>query len=110
MENRERRREILEATLRVLDKHPSYVDEMFEISLRHRRTQDRLFANTARGVVKVDLARRVADQLVAHPDGLEQVMRQTLLAAKDKPEAQKAILNAMKSDQAKDLLKDVITD
>jgi hypothetical protein len=90
-----RRVEILEATLRVLDAQPRYVDELFQLALRHPRTFERLLANTAGGLADRDLAELVARQLVAHPRGLERVMIETLDAAKTKPKAQAAIVGAI---------------
>lgn len=96
MDDRERRHELLEATLRVLDKHPAYVDELFELAQKHE-SMDRLLANTAKGVKDPQLAERVANHLVANPAGLTQVMIQTLEAAQDKPAAQAAIVEAIES-------------
>jgi hypothetical protein len=94
-ESDKQRREMLEATLRVMDEHPDYVDELFRLSHSHPRTQDRLLANTARAVADREFAERVAAHLVAHPKGLRQIMMATLDAAKPKPEAQQAIVDAM---------------
>ena len=93
-EDPERRREMLEATLRVLDKHPDYVAEMFELSLAHS-TLDQLLALTAKGVKEPALAARVAKHLVGNPRGLRQVMISTLEAAQPSPEAQAAIADAI---------------
>ncbi|HEY0480761.1 MAG TPA: hypothetical protein VGD37_24775 [Kofleriaceae bacterium] len=94
-ENDKQRTEMLEATLRVMDAHPDYVDELFRLSRAHPRTQNRLFANTARAVADPEFADRVAAHLVAHPHGLERIMMATLDAAKTRPEAQQAIVGAM---------------
>jgi hypothetical protein len=93
--DREQRRQSFESMYRVLDAHPSYVDEMYEIGLQHRRTLDRLFENTARGAARTDLAQRVATQLVAHPRGLERVLVETLDAARDDERARDAIMAAL---------------
>lgn len=94
MKDPERRREILEATLRVLDANPEYTDEMFQLARRHKAF-DRLLGNTAASVKDPELAQRVARQLVAYPDGLRTVMAETLEAAQNKPDAQLAIVEAM---------------
>lgn len=94
-ESDKQRRELLEATLRVMDEHPDYVDELFRMSRSHPRTQNRLFANTARAMANPEFSERVAAHLVAHPRGLERIMMATLDAARDKPEAQQAIVDAM---------------
>jgi hypothetical protein len=95
--NDQQRNEMLEATLRVMDAHPEYVDELFRLSRSHPRTLDRLFANTARAMADPEFSDRVANHLVAHPRGLERVMIETLDAAKDKPDAQQAIVSAMEA-------------
>jgi hypothetical protein len=94
-ESDKQRREMLEATLRVMDEHPDYIDELFQLSHSHPRTQDRLFANTARALADREFAERVAAHLVAHPKGLERIMMATLDAARTKPRAQRAIVDAI---------------
>jgi hypothetical protein len=94
-ESDEQRGQMIEATLRVMDAHPEYVDELFRRSRAHPGTQDRLFENTAMAVDDPAFARRVANHLVAHPRGLERIMLETLDAAKRKPTAQQAIVDAM---------------
>jgi hypothetical protein len=94
MEDPERRKELLEATLRVLDRHPEYTDEMFQLALKHE-TFDRLLVNTASAVKDDKVAARVAKHLVGNPSGLTRVFVQTLDAAQDKPAAQAAIAEAM---------------
>ena len=96
LEDPQRRKEMLEATLRVLDKHPDYVDEMYELAVAHP-TCDRLLADTARGVKDPAMAQRVAGHLVGNPLGLRSVMIQTLEAAKDKPAAQAAIADSIEA-------------
>jgi hypothetical protein len=97
MADDERRQEILEATLRVLDDNPAYVDELFKKTLRHPRTLDRFLANTARGLSDRELAERVGAHLTQHPNGLRRVMIETLDAAQKRPDAQLAIVDAMEA-------------
>jgi hypothetical protein len=94
-ENDKQRSEMIEATLRVMDAHPEYVDELFRMSRTHPRTQSRLFSNTAAAVADPDFAQRVARHLVAYPRGLERIMIETLDAARGKPDAQRAIVDAI---------------
>lgn len=91
----ERRHELFEATLRVLDEHPEYVDELFAQTLKHPRTLDRFLENTARTLPDREFAERVSAHLVAHPPGLRRVMIDTLDAARRKPAAQRAIVDAV---------------
>jgi hypothetical protein len=67
------------------------------MSRSHPRTLNRLFANTARAMADPEFSDRVANHLVAHPRGLERVMIETLDAAKNKPDAQQAIVSAMEA-------------
>ncbi|MDB4962235.1 MAG: hypothetical protein JWP01_2234 [Myxococcales bacterium] len=97
MGDRQRRLEIMEATLRVLDQHPDYVDEFFVLALRHHPTLDRFLANTAVAVADKDRAERVARHLVMHPPGLRRVMIETLDAARNRPAAQAAIVDAIQA-------------
>ncbi|HUS31207.1 MAG TPA: hypothetical protein VMZ53_22005 [Kofleriaceae bacterium] len=93
--NEGRRRELFEATLRVLDENPDYVDELYKLTLRHPKTLQRQFEATARSLSDRDVAERTAAALVNHPKGLEQVMVATLEAASDKPNAANAVVDAM---------------
>lgn len=90
-----RRAQIIEATLRVMDQHPEYVDEFFRQTRKHDRTLDRFLADTSRAQASPALARQVASHLVDYPAGLREVMIQTLDAAHDKPDAQHAITDAV---------------
>jgi hypothetical protein len=97
LDNTETRRESFEATLRELDDHPEYVDEFFEASLRHPKTLDRLFWNTAQHAHREPLARLTAEHLVEAPPGLEMVLIATLDASKEEPEALEATARAIES-------------
>lgn len=95
MADDDRRAQIIEATLRVMDQHPEYVDELFRQTRLHDRTLDRLLADTARGLARPTFARLVAEHLVDHPEGLREIMIQTLDAARNKRDAQRAITDAV---------------
>lgn len=95
MKNDAQRRESLEATLRVMDEHPEYVDELFVLTLRHPRTLERFLANHARALERVDLATTTAKHLAAHPPGLKQVMIKNLDEISDDPAAMTAVAEAM---------------
>jgi hypothetical protein len=90
-----RRDEFFESTLRVLDEHPEYVDEFFAHALRHEKTLDRFFADSAAALKEDRLARMVARHLVNNPESLRMVLIATLDAASDKPEAQRATAEAI---------------
>ncbi|MFP2910021.1 hypothetical protein ACLESD_34290 [Pyxidicoccus sp. 3LFB2] len=89
------RREAFEATLRVLDEHPEYVDEFFAQLLEHPPAMNRFLAINASGLDDPQYAALMARHLVRHPEPLTEVMQQALVAAKDKPESQQAIALAM---------------
>jgi hypothetical protein len=89
------RQESLEATLRVMDENPEYVDELFSASLRHPKTLDRFLKNTARELERDEFARFVAARLVTSPTGVKRVLISTLDAASNKPEVLKAVSEAM---------------
>jgi hypothetical protein len=95
LDSREMRQESFEATLRVLDEHPEYVDEFFAVALRHRVTLDRFLRNTAHELERDEFARFTADRLVADPAGLTPTLVAVLDAASDKPAALKAMSEAM---------------
>ncbi len=91
----DRRQEFFEATLRVLDEHPEYVDEFFAHALKHDKTLDRFFSNSAVALKDDHLARMVARHLVNNPESLRMVLIATLDAASDQPEAQRATADAI---------------
>lgn len=104
----DRRHEYFEATLRVLDQNPDYVDEFFAQAKAHPRTLDRFVAATARDLHDTRLAKMTAQHLVANPASLKQVLVQTLMAAKPNAKARRAIAAAIeaKIDIATDLISD----
>jgi hypothetical protein len=91
-----RRREAFEATLRVLDEKPAYVDEFFELARKHPATLGRFLRNNARALDERWLAEIAAEELVRAPAGLRQVMVSTVDAAQDHPEARAALLGSMR--------------
>lgn len=94
--NDEMRRESLEATLRVLDQHPEYVDELFALTLKHPKTLDRFLQNTARTLSDDALSRLTARRLADHPEGLRQIMIATLDEVSDEPAPLGAISEAIR--------------
>lgn len=102
------RREYFEATLRVLDENPEYVDELFALASGHPKTMDRLVANTARELADERLARMTARHLVANPASLKQVLVQALDAARPDAKARMAIATAI--EERSEIATDVIAD
>jgi hypothetical protein len=91
-----RRREAFEATLRVLDENPAYVDEFFQLARGHEATLGRFLRNSARALDEPWLAEATAHELVLAPAGLRQVMVATVDAARDRPDARAALLGSMR--------------
>jgi hypothetical protein len=90
VDNADARHTSFEATLRVLDEHPEYVDELFAQSRKHPKTLDRLLYDTAQHLHEEELAKRTAVQLCDAPAGL----KTTLIASLDQMQDQPAALNA----------------
>jgi hypothetical protein len=95
LDNRKMRDESFEATLRVLDEHPEYVDEFFKAALRHQATLDRFLRNTAHELERDEFARFTAERLVTSPAGLKQILIAVLDTASDDPAALHAMSEAM---------------
>jgi hypothetical protein len=92
LDNDKVRAESFEATLRVLDEHPTYVDEFLTTARnRHPATLDRFLRDTAHELERDEFARFTADRLVLDPAGTRQILIATLDAGSDKP----AVLHAM---------------
>jgi hypothetical protein len=94
--NDQQRQEVFEATLRTLDEHPEYVDELFARARKHPRTLERFIANAAHHMHEDAIARMTTRYLVQNPAGLQRVMVRTLDAAAGKPAAKRAIAEAMR--------------
>jgi recombinational DNA repair protein (RecF pathway) len=92
-----RRQEIFEATLEVLDRNPQYVDEFFAMTRKHHATLERFTVDETRALKDPKLARLNATYLRDQPEALQEVMEQILAHAEDRPGAQKALADAMKS-------------
>ncbi len=90
------RPESLEATLRVLDQHPEYVDELFALTLKHPKTLDRFLQNTARKLSDDALSRLTARRLADHPEGLRQILIATLDEVSDEPAPLGAVSEAIR--------------
>lgn len=90
------RHEIFEATLQMLDRNPAYVDEFFELTLKHHATLERFTVNSARSLADPTLARLNAMYLRDQPRALKEVMEQILEHSENRPDAQQALSEAMK--------------
>jgi len=95
LDNPQMREESFEATLRVLDEHPDYVDDLFAAALRHPTTLDRFLQNTAKELERDEFARFTAERLSAQPQGLKMTLIAVLDEVSDQPAALKAASEAM---------------
>lgn len=102
------RAEYLEASLRVFDAHPEYVDELFRLARRHPVTMGRFMASAAADLEDRRLAALTAGYLVRNPRGLEEVLIRTLEASLDQPSARAAIGRAIAARRA--IAVEIITD
>jgi hypothetical protein len=96
-EDQGRRRDLFEATLRVLDRNPEWVDEFYALARSHRPTLEGFIENTARDLSNEKLATITARHLAAHPAGLRTILERSMDAASDHPAAKKAIAEAVRS-------------
>jgi hypothetical protein len=102
------RRDAFEATARVLDENPEYVDEFYVILRKHPKTLSRFFADVTPDLDQKPLAETQAKLLAEHPASLEVIFRETIDAAKDRPKARAALTRVMQ--QRATLLADLTTD
>lgn len=98
----ERRHETFEATLRILDEHPKYVDEFYVLAQKHPKTMERFVVDTTKNLKDPRLAHMTGQHLAENPPSLRQVMIATLDASSGKPEAEQAVADAIieRPDQA----------
>jgi hypothetical protein len=93
----ERRHELFEANLEVLDRNPAYVDEFFAQARKHPATLDRFIENQSRALETDDpLAAMTAEHLRAHPKALQRTMINTLDAVERDGAGRRAVANAMR--------------
>jgi hypothetical protein len=91
LDDRESRQEWLDATLRVLDENPEYVDEFYAQARSHRGTLDRFIENAARDLDQEWLATLTARHLANNPESL----RRVLIAALDEARDDRAVRDAV---------------
>ncbi|MBF5042405.1 hypothetical protein FGE12_08335 [Aggregicoccus sp. 17bor-14] len=95
IEDEGQRKQALEATIRVFDENPEYVDEMFKLMINHKTSLNRFLTVSASGLDDPQFAALMARHLVKEPKSLAEVFVQLLEASKDAPEARKAMAGAM---------------
>jgi len=97
-----------EATSRVLDEHPEFVDEFYSAARRHPALFDRFIMNAARDLKDEQYATITAKHLVANPDSLEKVLVTTMDFIA-KAAAPRAAMNRAMISRAEEAT-DIITD
>jgi hypothetical protein len=102
------RKKAFEATARVLDEHPEYVDELYAVTLQHPVAFNRFTDDTTRDLSRPPMAKLMATHLVQYDDSVEQVFIATLDAAKDKKEARAGIDRAI--ERRASLVADIMSD
>jgi hypothetical protein len=95
IEDKGQRQQALEATIRVFDENPEYVDEMFALMINHKTSLNRFLTVSASGLDDPKFSALMARHLVKEPKALAETFVQLLEAAKDAPEARKAMAGAM---------------
>lgn len=104
----DQRRQTFEATVRVLDEKPEFVDEFYAVAKQHPVTFGRFMANTTRDLHEPELAKTNGELLVRHPDSLEQTLIATTHAALPLKDARKALNKAMAETAPQQV--DILTD
>jgi hypothetical protein len=104
----ERRQELLEATLRVLDDHPEYVDELFAMAEKHPDTLERFIENAVENLDEEELAMVTAEHLARNPASLKMILVETIRASEADPAARAAIAAALGAEV--ELTTDILTD
>lgn len=94
------RHDAFEATARMLDERPEYVDEFYAIARQHTPTFNRFLIDTLRDSDDLGLAWKQADILTSHPAALEAVFTKTLEEAKNKPHARLVIARVVEKKAA----------
>jgi hypothetical protein len=104
----EQRRDNFQEVAAVLDQHPDWVDQFYEVARSHPALMKRFLARAAHDLREPELARTTAALLADEPASLEQVLIRTVDAAKTKKEARQAIDRAVAS--RAEPMADILTD
>jgi hypothetical protein len=103
------RKDTFEATARMLDDHPEFVGELYQVMRRHPRSLEPFLANaTADMEDNAWLNETLAKLLASHPVSLERILTANMDAIPREPEARAAMRRAMaaKAPAAVDVLTD----
>jgi hypothetical protein len=104
----EQRRDNFQEMATVLDEHPDWVDQFYEVARRHPPLMKRFLTRAAHDLKDPGLAKTTGELLSDEPASLEQVLVSTVDAAKTKKEARLAIDRAVAA--RAEPMADVLTD
>jgi hypothetical protein len=91
----DQRRNNFQEVAAVLDDHPDWVDQFYEVARRHPPLMKRFLSRATHDLAQPALAKTTAELLVSEPASLEQVLVQTVDAARAKKPARGAINRAV---------------
>jgi hypothetical protein len=97
-----------EATLRVLDAHPAWVDQLFIQALAHPKALEAFINASVRRLDDEALSKLMAKHLVLYPPSLYQVMIRTLDAVQTRPDGRASLDRAIHDRAA--VVADVLSD
>ncbi len=89
------RKSTFEATARMLDERPEYVDEFYAIARKHPAMFERILVNATDDLEDEELAEKQGKLLAERPKSLEMIMMKTIEAAYPKKEGRLAIARAI---------------
>jgi hypothetical protein len=92
----------------VLDQHPDWIDQFYEVARRHPALMKRFLTRATHDLKEPELAKTTAELLAAEPASLEQILIRTVDAAKPNKEARLAIDRAIA--ERAEAMSDVMTD
>lgn len=91
----EERASTFEATARVLDENPEYIDEFYRVVRKHPKTMSRFFARATPDLKSEPVAETQAKLIVEKPASLEAVLKATIDAMVEKPKARAVLAKVM---------------
>lgn len=102
------RRDLFEATARVLDENPEYVDEFYAVARQHPKMLSRFFARATPDLKSKPIAETMAKLLANDQGSLAMVLAQSIDAVAAKPAARATMSKVMTEKAA--TVSDILTD
>src|SRR5438132_443981 len=91
----DQRRDNFQEAAAVLDQHPDWVDQFYEVARSHPPLMKRFLARATHDLREPELSKTTGELLAEEPASLEQVLIRTVDAAKSRKEARRAIDRAV---------------